>query len=251
MFKEDYGFEIQLGEEDGGIPKLENSLLLIQKTEKEMEQEKHDIKKQRKNKKKKLLKNKNEGMWNLSILWMIWVEERKLLETEIHLMDKSRVELLYQEETSVYVPNVKAYRNTVMVGDGRCGKILALDCEMCKSSRGAELTRVSIVDEKLDIVFDSFVVPEVPILDYCTEYSGVTAKDLENCDMTLEKVQDRILTFVFAETILAGHSIENDLQALRIRHERILDTSELFPHFRGPPYKYVVFFHFFPDCITS
>jgi RNA exonuclease 1 len=34
-----------------------------------------------------------------------------------------------------------------------------------------------------------------------------------------------------------GHSLENDLRALKLVHERCVDTALLFPHPRGLPYK--------------
>ena len=42
---------------------------------------------------------------------------------------------------------------------------------------------------------------------------------------------------VSSETILIGHSLEGDLRALKLIHERIVDTSVVFPHRLGPPYK--------------
>ncbi|CAI5515001.1 unnamed protein product, partial [Closterium sp. Naga37s-1] len=43
--------------------------------------------------------------------------------------------------------------------------------------------------------------------------------------------------FETAETILVGHSTESDLHAIRAVHLRVIDTSLLFPHPRGPPFK--------------
>ena len=37
--------------------------------------------------------------------------------------------------------------------------------------------------------------------------------------------------------MLVGHSLENDLKALKIVHERVVDTSVLFPHPRGYPFR--------------
>jgi len=42
---------------------------------------------------------------------------------------------------------------------------------------------------------------------------------------------------VSSDDILCGHSLENDLKALKIVHTRVIDTSLLYPHPRGPPYK--------------
>ena len=40
-----------------------------------------------------------------------------------------------------------------------------------------------------------------------------------------------------AETILIGHSLESDLKALKLLHATVVDTSVVFPHKMGPPYK--------------
>ena len=39
------------------------------------------------------------------------------------------------------------------------------------------------------------------------------------------------------DTTLVGHSIESDLRALRLVHRKVVDTSALFPHPRGAPFK--------------
>ncbi|OMH85773.1 RNA exonuclease 3 [Zancudomyces culisetae] len=40
------------------------------------------------------------------------------------------------------------------------------------------------------------------------------------------------------DTILLGHGLENDLRALRIVHENVIDTADMFPHHLGLPYRY-------------
>lgn len=39
------------------------------------------------------------------------------------------------------------------------------------------------------------------------------------------------------DTILIGHALDNDLRALRLVHQRVVDTAALFPHARGLPYR--------------
>lgn len=48
--------------------------------------------------------------------------------------------------------------------------IFAVDCEMCVTANGMELTRVSVVDESMTLVYDSVVKPDLPIIDYLTRY---------------------------------------------------------------------------------
>ena len=46
--------------------------------------------------------------------------------------------------------------------------VYALDCEMCYTTVGLELTRVSLVDMFLQPVFESLILPPHPIVDYNT-----------------------------------------------------------------------------------
>jgi RNA exonuclease 1 len=39
---------------------------------------------------------------------------------------------------------------------------------------------------------------------------------------------------VYKETILVGHSLENDLMALRISHDLVIDTAVLYKYNLGP-----------------
>lgn len=50
-------------------------------------------------------------------------------------------------------------------------------------------------------------------------------------------MQKDLLKIFNASTILIGHSLESDLKSLKIVHDKIVDTSILYPHSRGPPLK--------------
>ena len=63
---------------------------------------------------------------------------------------------------------------------GASSRLFAVDCEMCMTSaRGSELTRISIVNEQLDVVYDTYVKPFNPIVNYLTKYSGITKAILD------------------------------------------------------------------------
>ena len=54
---------------------------------------------------------------------------------------------------------------------------------------------------------------------------------------SLADIQKRLLDILTENTILVGHSLNSDLEALRLTHPFIVDTSILYPHPRGPPLK--------------
>ena len=74
-------------------------------------------------------------------------------------------------------------------------------------------------------VFPFSVVSSSPI-----RYSGITPQLLDKVDTRLPQVQATLLRVVGAKDILVGHSLENDLKALKMVHLRCLDTSLLYPH---------------------
>ncbi|EOB04805.1 RNA exonuclease 1-like protein [Anas platyrhynchos] len=107
----------------------------------------------------------------------------------------------------------------------------------CYTSQGLELTRVTVVDDKLQVVYDTFVKPHNEVIDYNTSFSGVTEDNLKNTKTTLRDVQAVLLNLFSADTILIGHSLENDFFVLKLIHDTVVDTSILFPHRLGPPNK--------------
>lgn len=109
-------------------------------------------------------------------------------------------------------------------------KVIALDCEMVRTETALELARVSLVNLSGDILYDAFVKPLRPVTDYLTQYSGITANTLEDIQLTMEQARAEVLKLVKKDTILCGHSLENDLRALNIIHKRVIDTSILYPH---------------------
>lgn len=115
--------------------------------------------------------------------------------------------------------------------------VYALDCEMCYTTYGLELIRVTLINHKFDVVYEKLVKPSNPILDYNTKLSGISQSDLNVVSTRLADVQRDLLELFSSKTILVGHGIDNDMKALKIFHKRFVDTLQLYPHSRGWPYK--------------
>jgi len=120
-------------------------------------------------------------------------------------------------------------------------KTYGLDCEMVETSKGRELARITLVravpyhDSKRNeesfhfvTVFDELVKPYANVVDYLTQYSGITSKLLSPIQTRLEQIQVLLLSILKPTDILIGHSLENDLRVLKLCHRTVLDTAVLF-----------------------
>ena len=122
--------------------------------------------------------------------------------------------------------------------------IFAIDCEMVRTSKGPELARVTVLKlkpnetdyESYETVLDTYVKPRRPVLDYLTRFSGITPTILQSTTIRIEQVQAFLLTLIKIDDICIGHSLENDLKALRLVHGRIVDTSVMFRGSNGRKY---------------
>lgn len=70
-------------------------------------------------------------------------------------------------------------------------------------------------------------------------FSGITKELLEDVTTTLADVQSDLVSLIkeTEATILVGHSINSDMDAMKLRHPYLIDTSVIYDHPRGKPYK--------------
>ena len=47
-------------------------------------------------------------------------------------------------------------------------------------------------------------------------FSGITEEKLRHVTKRLEQVREELFKFIFKDSILIGHSLENDLRALKV-----------------------------------
>lgn len=84
------------------------------------------------------------------------------------------------------------------------------------------------MDYHSNSLYDCYVRPINKVKDYRTSYSGITKQHLDQASKTLGDVQQDLLSLIHPTTILVGHSLENDLRVLKLKHDRIIDTAVLY-----------------------
>ncbi|KAF9910065.1 RNA exonuclease 3 [Linnemannia zychae] len=114
------------------------------------------------------------------------------------------------------------------LGSKKPHSIVAMDCEMCYTTGGFELIRISVVDKLGKVIMDELVKPGHPVLDMNSRFSGITS--LENAKLDLEQARGKFLELINRDTIIVGQSLENDFKVLRLVHTRVIDTAMLYPH---------------------
>ncbi|KAL4076070.1 hypothetical protein V8B97DRAFT_2020358 [Scleroderma yunnanense] len=125
------------------------------------------------------------------------------------------------------------------VADDTALDVVALDCEMIYTTGGLRVARISVVDGGGTEIFDELIRMDdgVDVIDYNTRFSGITQDKYEKAALTLSSARQSLDAFINSQTIIIGHALENDLRTLRIIHHQCIDTSVLFPHRAGRPYR--------------
>ncbi|PSR94799.1 RNA exonuclease [Actinidia chinensis var. chinensis] len=138
-------------------------------------------------------------------------------------------------------PNYGNYRNY-----GRGPEAIAIDCEMVGGGSDGTLDlcgRVCLIDEDENLIFHTYVQPQIPVTNYRYEVTGITEEHLRDA-MPIKEARERILQILYnGESIgrlrldggkarlLVGHGLEHDLGCLRMNYPDHLlrDTAKYRP----------------------
>jgi len=85
-----------------------------------------------------------------------------------------------------------------------------------RTCAGLELARLTLINFEFEVIYDEIIKPENPIEDYLTKYSGITKEIMDGARKTFKDAQKDFLSFCNCNTILVGHSLENDLNCLKV-----------------------------------
>ena len=173
--------------------------------------------------------------------------------------------------------DMRGFVATLDKGGGDCdAAVYALDCEMCNTVRGNELTRVTVIDLEGKTKYETLVKPQYDIIDYNTRYVSsfcalivfallffslqvqrhhrvgprrrdhqhprragrpplhVLGQDHPHRAQLGERPQGtegELKHFHFCR------SDSKELSHLQMLHQTVVDTSVVFPHKMGKPYK--------------
>ncbi|KAJ5753466.1 uncharacterized protein N7511_007619 [Penicillium nucicola] len=124
---------------------------------------------------------------------------------------------------------------TAVLGAGQKRQAVVIDCEMVQVTGGLrEMAYITAIDFLTgDVLLDHYVKPEKNVVSWDTRYSGVTPYAMDKAVrkgqaiMGWVRAREQVWRFVGPETVLIGHSLNNDLDMLGIVHPRIVDSSIL------------------------
>ncbi|EQB60287.1 rna exonuclease [Vairimorpha apis BRL 01] len=105
--------------------------------------------------------------------------------------------------------------------------LVSLDIEMVTTVNGKNIGRITILDHLGNNIYDQYVKPLDLVVNYETEFSGLTKENVSN-GITIDQMKSDISCIIGKNTYILGHGLENDLTVLRMYHSKLIDTSYLF-----------------------
>ncbi|XP_038603439.1 apoptosis-enhancing nuclease [Tachyglossus aculeatus] len=117
-------------------------------------------------------------------------------------------------------------------------KYVAIDCEMVGTGPGgrmSELARCSVVNYHGDVLYDKYIQPERPIVQYRTRWSGITRWHMRGAT-PFQEARKEILKLLRGKVVV-GHALHNDFRVLKYfhphHHTRDTSSSPLLVHRAG------------------
>ncbi|KAJ5173622.1 Exonuclease RNase T/DNA polymerase III [Penicillium coprophilum] len=112
-------------------------------------------------------------------------------------------------------------------------RAIVLDCEMVQVEAGRrELAFLSAIDFLTgEVLIDNYVQPKTKVVNWDSRFSGVTPGAMNKAVKKgtalngWEGARSKLWEFMDSETVLVGHSLNNDLDVLGIIHWNIVDSS--------------------------
>ncbi|XHF99336.1 hypothetical protein AWENTII_002842 [Aspergillus wentii] len=119
-------------------------------------------------------------------------------------------------------------------GTGNPRPALAIDCEMVEvTGKRSEVVRLSVVDFLTGVeIINKYVMPDGKVTNWRSWVSGVDENTLKNTPKHeildgWESARAELWKCMDGDTILVGHALNYDLDALRMVHHSIVDSAIL------------------------
>lgn len=124
---------------------------------------------------------------------------------------------------------------------------VTIDCEMVQVARGQrELAFISVVDFLTgEVLINNYVQPQCKVTNWKSDISGVTPSAVDaavaggRALRGWKNARQALWEHISSDTILVGHSLNNDLSVLGIYHSKVFDSAiftaeAVFPEFIRP-----------------
>jgi RNA exonuclease 1 len=163
--------------------------------------------------------------------WQVAIDKTRKNPRYLSLYDFSKLKKTIGCETAEHSMkwiNAKPFGNWCRKNP----KVIAIACEMYKTrnlstneKHKMALCRISIVNGEnfQDVLLDTLVKPEWPI-SYC---HSKAMNHLEHVPFTVEHAQRFLSALGSQETVIVGHAVHDQLAAVRMDHQCVIDLSLL------------------------